>query len=445
MSFRIGNVKIPGVQVYAIREGDGKWARPAGWPDLYSLDISNEEALYLTYKTNEDNSFAAFKFTSTGSWYVDIGTIQNATYVVKETSEALSSGDSYLKDLRGYAEDYVVLRVRGIIRSTGYGGVFGNDAVKYDKDGRSLFANTQLLLEAYGRLPSANTIQAMFRGSRFITSVRLIDMESLTTIERAFNETTRLQNVYISGTVERVHAYLAFQASPSVIYVYLNGMKLGNINQIFSGTSLTFSDIETCDVVNTDVLTQAFYGTRLKSYNFKHWSVNATSAINCFSGTRCAEVIDVSTWVINGSISGMFQSSGISEMPQLADWSGVTVIGGIINDSSVSGDIVFPEAASSVTSFGNALDGARCVTSITIPAQYTTIPANAFRNTSNCKEIHFLATTPPTLENSNAFTSGTNKYLQIFVPYSSDHSVLEAYQTASNWSNVASIIIEESE
>lgn len=444
MSFRIGNVKIPGVQVYgAIR--DGKWVRPAGWPDLYSLDISNEEALYLTYKTNEDNSFAAFKFTSTGSWYVDIGTIQNAAYVVKETSEALSSGDSYLKDLRGYAEDYVVLRVRGIIRSTGYGGIFGNDAVKYDKDGRSLNANTQLLLEAYGRLPSANTIQAMFRGSRFITSVRLIDMESLTTIERAFNEAPRLQNVYISGTVERIHAYLAFQASYSVTYVYLNGMKLGNINQIFSGTALAFSDIETCEVTNNDTLQQAFDGTRLKSYNFKHWTINANGANYCFRNTRCAEVIDTSTWVINGTVTSMFQNSGVTEMPQLSDWSGVTGNANIISDSSVSGDIVLPEMASSVTTVGSGFDGARCVTSITIPARYTTVPANAFRNTWNCSEIHFLATTPPTLENSNAFTSGTNKYLQIFVPYSSDHSVLEAYQTASNWSAVASKIVEESE
>lgn len=62
-------------------------------------------------------------------------------------------------------------------------------------------------------------------------------------------------------------------------------------------------------------------------------------------------------------------------------------------------------------------------------------------NAMRCSEIHLLATTPPTLSSANAFSLTYLK--KIYVPYSADHSVLEAYQTATNWSSFTSIIEEE--
>ena len=53
-------------------------------------------------------------------------------------------------------------------------------------------------------------------------------------------------------------------------------------------------------------------------------------------------------------------------------------------------------------------------------------------------------TTPPTLANSNAFSSIASDCV-IYVPYSEDHSILAAYQAASNWSTYASRMVEEAE
>jgi hypothetical protein len=58
-------------------------------------------------------------------------------------------------------------------------------------------------------------------------------------------------------------------------------------------------------------------------------------------------------------------------------------------------------------------------------------------------EYHIQSTTPPTLDNTNAFTINTGT--KIYVPYSADHSILSAYQSANIWSYLSSSIEEESE
>ena len=80
-----------------------------------------------------------------------------------------------------------------------------------------------------------------------------------------------------------------------------------------------------------------------------------------------------------------------------------------------------------------------------IPATVTSIAANAFAYNGMLEEIHLLPTTPPTLANISAFNSqnsDTNTCI-FYVPYSANHSILEAYQTATNWSTFASKMQEE--
>ena len=72
----------------------------------------------------------------------------------------------------------------------------------------------------------------------------------------------------------------------------------------------------------------------------------------------------------------------------------------------------------------------------------TSIGTSAFVGCYGILEYHFRSTTPPTLENTNAFSNLRGRTI-IYVPYSEDHSVLEAYQTATNWSAYASFIQEE--
>lgn len=79
--------------------------------------------------------------------------------------------------------------------------------------------------------------------------------------------------------------------------------------------------------------------------------------------------------------------------------------------------------------------------SITIPSTVTEIKDYAFTNTMP-SEYHLLPTSPPTLANARAIGRSSG-YTKVYVPYSADHSVLNAYTSASQWSSLASYIEEE--
>lgn len=83
---------------------------------------------------------------------------------------------------------------------------------------------------------------------------------------------------------------------------------------------------------------------------------------------------------------------------------------------------------------------------LSIPSTVTSIAATAFSYNTYCEEVHLYPETPPTLANANAFNqigSNLSSPTVFYVPYSADHSILEAYQTATNWSTYASRMQEE--
>ena len=92
-----------------------------------------------------------------------------------------------------------------------------------------------------------------------------------------------------------------------------------------------------------------------------------------------------------------------------------------------------------VTSIGNyAFQNCYTLSSLTIPAGVTTIGNYAFQKCYSMYEYHFLSTTPPTLPNANVFSNIATD-CKIYVPRAS----LEAYQTATYWSNFASRMVGE--
>jgi hypothetical protein len=109
-----------------------------------------------------------------------------------------------------------------------------------------------------------------------------------------------------------------------------------------------------------------------------------------------------------------------------------------LNDVEVT-TIDFPSTRTSVRSY--CFGRCTSITSISLPSSITTINAGAFYYCSGMTTLVVKATTPPTLSNTNALT-GTNANLKIYVPYSSDHSILNAYKAATNWSSYASKMYE---
>ena len=86
--------------------------------------------------------------------------------------------------------------------------------------------------------------------------------------------------------------------------------------------------------------------------------------------------------------------------------------------------------------------GCTSITNIVIPSAVKEIGRNCFAGCTSLAEVHVLATTVPTLGSAYVFNNNASGRI-IYVPYSADHSILQAYQTAQNWSNYASAIQEE--
>ena len=76
----------------------------------------------------------------------------------------------------------------------------------------------------------------------------------------------------------------------------------------------------------------------------------------------------------------------------------------------------------------------RSLTTITIPNSVTSIRNQVFYSCKTLTSMRIEATTPPTLQNTGAISSATT---QIQVPMAS----VDAYKTATNWSNFADIIV----
>lgn len=79
------------------------------------------------------------------------------------------------------------------------------------------------------------------------------------------------------------------------------------------------------------------------------------------------------------------------------------------------------------------------LTTICIPENITSIGTNAFSGCYSVGEYHLFPTVPPTLNSGFATYNGCI----IYVPYSADHSILDAYKSATNWSSYASHMQEE--
>ena len=94
--------------------------------------------------------------------------------------------------------------------------------------------------------------------------------------------------------------------------------------------------------------------------------------------------------------------------------------------------VTIPNGVTSIEAY--AFQYCSTLTSVTIPDSVTWIARNAFQYCNSLGSITILATTPPTLNNSNAFDNTNN--CPIYVPAES----VTAYQTATNWASLASRI-----
>ena len=225
-----------------------------------------------------------------------------------------------------------------------------------------------------------------FSGCRSLKSINI--PQSVTSIGTyAFNECYALESVVLPEALKTLSANL-----------FYNCYSLENIN-IPDGL--------------TSIGTYTFYGCRnLKSITLPELITSIPS--NCFSS--CASLKEI---VISGTLTTI-SSSAFSACYSLKK-------------------MEYPSTATSIAA--TVFQYCYSLTSFTIPKTVTSIAANAFNNCTGLMALYALPTSPPTVSSSNILY-GFSSNLKIYVPYSEDHSILNAYKTAKNWSTHASKMVE---
>ena len=191
--------------------GEAKeWVRPSTWPDLDSLDLSNEDAMYYTVDCRsaiavhelDPDAECTIGFcadTTGGTWTLERGKVENGTFVVTETCVANRNSGAYFDTVIPITEgDFVVYRMR----ATG-------DAA----EGKGLklvetcsASHEKPVVEIYGRLPWATGNVSRKWGyrefaSRITEHVKVIfpSTSTITDLARMFYGCSSLQSVDMSG------------------------------------------------------------------------------------------------------------------------------------------------------------------------------------------------------------------------------------------------------
>ena len=159
---------------------------------------------------------------------------------------------------------------------------------------------------------------------------------------------------------------------------------------------------------------------------------------NAFAGCRLLASLtipDSVTSIGSSAFSGCYLLSSVT-IPD-----GVTsIVNSTFSGCYLLSSVTIPDSVTSIGSY--VFQNCYSLQSITIPDSVTSIGQYGFSGCSCISEYHFESAVPPTLENTNAF-SNIAYAAKIYVPYSADHSILEAYKTATNWSTYASKMQEE--
>ena len=181
-------------------------------------------------------------------------------------------------------------------------------------------------------------------------------------------------------------------------------------------------------------------GTYLFSYCYALRHVNVPNQIDTIGNYTYRYCVSMLTVSLPKSITSVGSNVFYNcyAMRRLLFPPSITTFGGNNNmyNSMALSDVVLPTSLTTIKQ--QTFYQCYSLTKLVIPALVTSIETKAFQNCYGMKEYHFKSTTPPTLDNVDAF-SNIQSDCVIYVP----SAKLNDYKTASNWSTYASQMVGE--
>ena len=455
--------------------GSSGWQRPAEWPDISKLDRTGEVA-YLLYSADEETGFCDILVQA--NYKVTIGHIENDAFVADTAETTVASNSRYRKYFGSSSGGYKVVRIVGNAQSIlmlSTSGTYRNLV-----DGHPCYTQSQGLLEVYGNLPNLR-LTMDFSNMRYLQSVDILsahpnamkftgclvlqniandtwNLSTVTTFANAFQNCFMLKYVNTTNLVKSSCTNISniFQNCTALESIDTSGWNTSNVTT-FSGSfqgcknlmELTFpSNFVTSNA--TSISSIIADCTLLDNIDMSDWDTsNVTTFSSVFSSCRSLKnLVFPSNFVTSKAtnLSNMFNNCTSLGNVDMSDWdtSNVTNMQSLLNGVTMTkGDLSMLDMTKvTQANTANILANTINMPSITMPSTLTKLYSSAFTN-AEAYEFHFLSTTPPTLNDASFPTMTYYSGRKIYVPYSADHSVLNAYKTATYWSSLASYIFEE--
>lgn len=400
-----------------------KWVRPSEWPDYDKVTLADNQ-IYMTFDmsiwpTGSTRNTAKFIFKSVGGTKtVEIGTLVNGVFTASITLTPTGNEPSINETLPTNLGNYPVVRLTT------------TNAIERFTPDKEAFTP---LIEIYGK-------------SSGLTNIG-------TTLQyRAVALHTKSYTMF--GTVSPTAMYYPFYEMYGIENICIPNLSTSNLTSLENA-------FNTC--------------TSLKYLTPFSIASTCTKTSKMFTNCRALSKVDMSGWNLSGitTMESMFQNSGVEKIDfKNKTLTAITNLKDFANGAKCLANVDFSgvTTGTGLTTLSNAFSGnnldtldlrnfnmtnvtntdSLCYvsneTEVWLPSTTTNITSLAFKNNSNLTKLHIEATIVPTLGNANAFYNASNQPLSnlvIYVPYSADHSVLTAYQTATNWSTFANKIVEE--
>jgi len=358
-----------------------------------------------------------------------------------------------------YEEEYIVFvdPVVEQICANAWGdgvGLKPSQAAQVTSIGSTFQGNTDIVsfneLEYFGLTTGTNitTINSAFYGCTSLESVSLPTIGFIGT--NAFRDCSSLQRLKLSGsiTVQSSGQFVGTSNLKRVdvpdietwIGCVFNTNSAGYGNYPFSVSQdghLYVNGSEIVALVIPSTITSI--GNYIFSYVNGIESISIPSSVTSI-GTSCFYKCNSLTSV---TIPATVNSLGNSAFNSCVGLLSITIGASSIGNNCFQGSTNIENITllGGVESIGSScFNGLNKPTELILPSTLTTIGGAAFANMRALKTMVSLATTPPTITGTQAFANVSS--VKIYVPYSSDQSILNNYKAAQYWSDKASSIYE---
>lgn len=405
------------------------WIRPDDWPDLSVLDITGE-VMYLTYIASEAQGFTCFTCkTSEGQYKVEIGDIINDQYVA-ETSYYINTNTACSHYFGNPNSAYKVLRITAV---SGHLTEFNNytQTSNLNVDSENRYRPSSGLLEIYGNTPYITSFS--IRNNNYIQCLNIKNIQPISL------------------------DYCIFQCH-SLVYIDASTWDLSNCTKLSSairqcGRLKCIEGHENWNVEKVTTCDSAFQGNScLLKFDTSSWNaIRCTTFNNFLSGAYSLVDVNVKNLVKSSCTiaSNLLYMARQVKTIDISGWNttGLTNTTGTFREMYSLQEINYGNVNFSNVNTSQYMYASNySIYSLVIP-DISVIQTGFVSDLRSTKEFHFKSTTPPTLAASSGIFPNMNEGggRTIYVPYSSDHSILNAYKTASNWSALANYIEEESQ